>query len=101
MPGAGARRAAGFAEEIGDYAFDNCVRLRLDALPAGLLRIGAWAFQWCEALETLACPEHMESIGDGAFAHSGLRRIRMPARTARLGRVLIMDCQQLEDAPVG
>ena len=55
-------------EEIGDYAFQNCVYLREVAFSLGsaLKRIGAGAFERT-ALENFVAPMSLRNIGSGAF----------------------------------
>lgn len=56
-------------EELGDYVFAGCKRLRvfLTSGFTGLKRIGDYAFYNCDTLKTPAVPKNVTSIGEGCF----------------------------------
>lgn len=75
------------ASQIGAYAFDGCTNLRGVTLrpetTGGSLTvtIGAYAFAGCEYLKTFACDDgcRVLSIGDYAFAETGLTSFTVPS----------------------
>lgn len=54
-------------EEIGKYAFDNCVVLQRVVLPKSLRRIGENAFRNCEMLCDINLVDSIETISASAF----------------------------------
>ena len=57
---------------IGEEAFRGCGALTRAALPNGLTGIGACAFYRCTTLGTLTVPDRVTTIGEAAFAESGV-----------------------------
>lgn len=53
--------------KIGDYAFQNCMRMSSMSLPSTLTSIGEAAFRYCYQLSSIAIPASLTSIGDMAF----------------------------------
>lgn len=86
---------------IGAYAFANCSKLQLAALPdsvtmlgrgafancnlttirlsAGLERIEPYTFEYCWNLERVVVPEGVRGLGGFAFTDTHLKRIELPA----------------------
>ncbi len=65
------------------------------ALPEKTTAVGAEAFMNDLSLEELALPEGILSIGDRAFAGSGLRDIILPASLQEIGKDVFKDCKNL------
>ena len=59
--------------EIGDYAFSRG-KVKEIVLPAGLRKIGRYAFYNCESLEELSLFDNLRDIGSGAF--NGCHHVR-------------------------
>ncbi len=71
--------------EIGNYAFSQTPVIEL-AIPAGVIKIGNFAFFDCEALLSITFQEGLISIGDYAFAGSNkLLSVSFPASLKTLG----------------
>ena len=71
--------------EIGDYAFSQTPVIEL-AIPAGVVKIGNFAFFDCKALLSITFQEGLISIGDYAFAGSDeLLSVSFPASLKTLG----------------
>ncbi|MEE0908073.1 MAG: leucine-rich repeat domain-containing protein, partial [Muribaculaceae bacterium] len=67
--------------EIGDGAFASCTQLT--ALDINVPTIGAEAFSYCSAIQTLTIGKDVASIGNLAFAHCGaLNSIEVAAENA-------------------
>lgn len=65
-------REAAFAEEskivsIAEGVFDQCHALTDISLPDGVTSIGSFAFRGCDSLSVFILPEGLNSIGDQAF----------------------------------
>jgi hypothetical protein len=52
---------------IGDYAFYECTNLALSALPDGVTSIGSYAFYKCKDIDLEELPSGIVSIGSNAF----------------------------------
>ena len=65
------------------------------ALPEKTTAVGAEAFMNDLSLEELALPEGILSIGDRAFAGSGLRDIILPLSLEEIGQDAFRDCKNL------
>ena len=52
---------------IGNYAFNNCMKLTQIVLPEGLKRIGENAFVQCRVLDNVVIPDSVTQIDDAAF----------------------------------
>ena len=61
----------------------------------GITRIGIGAFYDCRNLETAALPTGLTSIGDGAFAQTGLTEITFPEGLCYIGQDAFRDCYSL------
>lgn len=84
-------------EEIqaGEFAFS--AKLRSVKLPSTLKKIGAWAFDGCEALEYVAFSEGVEEIGNYAFAKcKSLRSVELPTTLKRIGKGAFRFCKSLK-----
>ncbi|MBQ6160831.1 MAG: leucine-rich repeat protein [Oscillospiraceae bacterium] len=64
---------------IGAYAFQNCSGLREVSFPTGLLSIGWYAFSGCDGLSSLTLPAGLEYIESCAFSGcNGLTELSLP-----------------------
>ena len=64
-----------------DSIFQQCVALQEVCLPETLQKIGERAFYGCQSLKKIVLPENLTKIGKMAFYRSGLREVRIPAKT--------------------
>ncbi|MDE7478129.1 MAG: leucine-rich repeat domain-containing protein, partial [Lachnospiraceae bacterium] len=64
-----------------DRVFRQCRALQEVHLPKGLQKIGESAFYGCLGLKKIELPESLIDIGKMAFYRSGLREVRIPAKT--------------------
>jgi hypothetical protein len=61
--------------DIGDSAFEGCVKLRNVGLKDGVTKIGKRAFANCKNLKSLTIPRTVISIEPDAFVGSGLKQV--------------------------
>lgn len=109
--------------EVGEHAFDRCVKLEAVALSQSIERIGGYAFSntlvsefdappslreigpktffHCERLTAVNLNEGLASIGEGAFSGSGIRSLRIPASACKLGRDLVKETPIASERPFG
>ncbi len=62
---------------IGDGAFYSCKFSTIE-IPEGVTEIGPWSFFYCSNMRNVKLPERLTSIGEKAFANSGLQGGRNP-----------------------
>ena len=55
-------------EEIGSFAFCDCVNIDMSVLPSKLKTIGSYAFRGCTKITEISIPNTITSIGYGAFS---------------------------------
>ena len=88
--------------EIGDSAFDydenvSVLGLKRVVLPAGLKRVGKWAFFWA-GLESLALPEGVTSLGEGAFLScTNMTSLTLPESLTELSPSAFRNCGSLRE----
>lgn len=71
---------------LGSYAFYSTAITNENAVwPAALTTIPEYTFRSCSKLTAFTIPAHVESIGDYAFAYTGLTEINLPATVKTLG----------------
>ena len=63
--------------DIGDSAFEGCVKLRNIGLKDGVTKIGKRAFANCKSLRSLTIPKTVVSIAPDAFVGSGIKYVVM------------------------
>ncbi|MCR5843962.1 MAG: leucine-rich repeat domain-containing protein [Oscillospiraceae bacterium] len=64
-------------------------------LPTNLLTIDANAFYGDSSLEEIVVPEGMETIGEKAFAYSGLKHIYLPETVSSIAKNAFLGCDGL------
>ena len=74
---------------LGDSAFAGCEALAAVENSESLSRIGTKAFHGCKSLSTIALGKDLRSVGEKAFAHSGLTEITIPERVGMMGRAAL------------
>ncbi|MDE7464355.1 MAG: leucine-rich repeat domain-containing protein, partial [Clostridiales bacterium] len=67
-------------------------------LPSSVLRIKSCAFYGCSKLSVVSVPIGVTSIGDGAFAQSGLTSVTVPDSVTSIGSGAFRACGSLESA---
>ena len=87
-------------ERISMYAFYGCDKLKTvtfeeDENGTAFESIGNYAFSDCSSLSALKLPETLSSVGDSAFARSGLTAMTLPVSCGVFGVNLFYGCQNL------
>jgi hypothetical protein len=83
-------------EVVGERAFYECRQLRLVRFGPALKVIAAGAFTKCEALTQIVGFVSLKTIGNEAFAFSGLARLELPAEMIEIGLSAFSDCPLVE-----
>lgn len=75
------------ANEIPEYAFNDCKKLNSVKLPKKVKTIGAEAFVGCSKLKNVVLPGYIDSIADEAFRKVPLEgTLTLPASTRVIGK---------------
>ena len=70
-------------------------------VPEGVTRIGGWAFQSCDNLQSIRLPESLTAIGPKAFALSHhFTEIRIPDGVTEIGFAAFNICTALEEVTI-
>ena len=64
-------------------------------MSGSVTNIGGFAFNNCSALKGIGIPDGVTSIGNSAFAASGLSSVTIPASVATIGTNAFSDCASL------
>ncbi|MCF0230286.1 MAG: leucine-rich repeat protein, partial [Parasporobacterium sp.] len=83
------------AENIGNYAFENCYYVTEVVLPENLNRIGDYAFESCYGLTGITIPDSVTYVGERAFEYTGLTSITIPDHITNLSDGLFSNCYDL------
>lgn len=83
-------------EKIGDYAFHYCSNLKDINLPDSLKVIGRDAFASCSELKEINLPDSLEEIGSEAFAYTKIEKIKIPKNIIRCGTDLFENSELKE-----
>ena len=66
---------------IGNWAFENCRRLKNIVIPKSVTTIGDNAFLNCSSLEYIVIPNSVTTIGENIFKRcSNLKNVKAPAK---------------------
>ena len=84
-------------ENIGNYAFCGCNKLRTINIPAGVESIGTQAFKDCSRLTTITFEEgsNLKDIKDKAFMNCNMSTITIPASVTKIGDDAFYMCGNL------
>lgn len=90
-------------EQIGESAFENCDAITSFTYPYNegvdtLNYVPNFAFKGCDNLANFefANPDHIRSIGTGAFSGTALTSFRIPKNVTNLSDELFLGCEKLE-----
>ena len=90
---------------IGGKCCQYCKFLTKVVLPKNLTDIPSHMFYGCNALKEFSLPEGISTIGDGAFAGSGLEAIEIPDSVRAIGSWegygAFTECQNLKTVTIG
>ena len=88
----------GSVETIGDYAFQNCSRLKRVTIAKGVSRIGKGAFMDCSSLTEINIPEGVEAIEASTFEEcTKLESIVIPGSVTEIAAHAFMACSSLRN----
>lgn len=87
---------------INAYAFEWCDEIKNVSIPEGCVFIGNSAFSSCKNLEDVVIPETMEYIDSAAFSHcESIETVTIPDYVHYLGRKAFSYCTNLRDVQIG
>jgi len=83
-------------KNIGDYAFQDCSRLKSVTIPSSVTNVGNSAFSRCSGLTTVTISEGVMIIGDYAFSDcSGLTTVTISEGVTSIGDMAFGFCTWL------
>lgn len=83
--------------KIGDYAFNGCDNIQTITVPEGTISIGEYAFAGNTSLHTVILPKTLEALGKDAFTYCGaLIDISLPEGLKKVGDNAFSQCSKLE-----
>ena len=83
-------------DELGDFAFYECSKLKNIIIPSNVTIIGESAFQGCSGLTNLNIPSRVTAISVGAFQGcSGLTSLNIPSRVTTIREYAFKGCSGL------
>ncbi|MBR3704688.1 MAG: leucine-rich repeat domain-containing protein, partial [Oscillospiraceae bacterium] len=88
-------------EMIPKCAFSYCIALNTITFGATVKHIGEHAFDYSGSLTKVMLPQRLESIGEQAFAGSGLTDIVIPNSVQSVGESAFGSCRSLTTATIG
>lgn len=88
-------------EEIGDFSFSSCIRLKDINIPDSVTRIGNNSFYYCSSLTSIVIPDSVTDIAAYAFHRCiGLINVTLPSTLTRIGDYVFSDCSSLESITI-
>jgi hypothetical protein len=86
-----------FTSNIGNYAFLNCESLESIIIPQRVTVINSNAFGGCKNLSSVLFDENsrLETIGESAFAYTGITEITIPQRVTTINEAAFYYCENL------
>lgn len=69
-------------------------------IPEGVTNISAYAFYHAESITSVTFPSTLESIGENAFAHSGLTSVDIPVGFTEIGEGAFQHCANLTSVTI-
>ena len=73
-------------KEIRNGAFEECTQLSNVRLSSNLKEIPYRMFDGCTSLTTIKLPKSVTTIGEGAFARTGIKQITLPKNVTYIGK---------------
>ena len=66
-------------------------------IPDGIVKIGEFAFSYCEELTSVVIPDSVKEIGEGAFSYCyGLKNVDIPDSVEIIGESAFAECSSLK-----
>ena len=88
----------GTIRKIGRSAFYHAYNIYSIVIPEGVEEIGNTAFSDCTKLRKISLPGTIRKIGSSAFARSGLTSIVIPDGCEEIGGLAFWECKKLKSA---
>ncbi|MCQ2515166.1 MAG: leucine-rich repeat protein, partial [Ruminococcus sp.] len=85
---------------IGDSAFLGCFLLDNVSISGNVTDICANAFSDCKSLTKFVFPKGLETIGDAAFANTGLKMVSFSDTVTTIGKNVFVNCTKLSVAVI-
>lgn len=84
-------------KKLDNRVFYNCPELESVDIPASVTEINPEAFQYTPKLQTVNFlpTSSLKTIRKGAFAHSGISNLQLPASLTRIEQLVFENCQNL------
>lgn len=86
-------------EEIGDYAFANCVSLEKIEIPKQVRILNRGIFYNCSSLD-VQLPENVLKIEDFAFWNTNIKTVTIPILLSAIGDAVFSNCRNLQSITV-
>lgn len=87
----------GSVTALGGFVYNQCTALASVTVLSGVTRIETYDFYNCTNLASVSLPTTLTSIGDEAFAGSGLTNLSIPANVTNLGVLTFTSCNRLRN----
>lgn len=91
----------GSVKKIGDFAFEDCIKLTGITIPKSVISIGKYAFNNCIGFKSIALPNSVKTIDYGAFAKcSELTSIILPTGLSNIESSTFSGCKSLKSITI-
>lgn len=86
-------------ESVGNYSFCNCTKLQKVVLPDSVTRIGVMAYSRCRSITEIVFPRNLIEIQNYAFSDSGdwLHNLFLPEHLRSIGNGAFMQCGRMNE----
>ena len=88
------------ATTIADYAFASCSKINSIGIFAPLTKIGSYSFKDTD-INQVILPTELQQIGEGAFYHSRVSKINIPAGIKDILPYTFEGCENISDLEFG
>ncbi|MCH5184144.1 MAG: leucine-rich repeat protein [Oscillospiraceae bacterium] len=85
---------------IGSRAFDRKDKITYIFIPDSVIEIERSAFAYCTNLKTVILGSNIRTIGEHAFAYSGLTVLHIPSSVTEIGGGFVASCENLTEIAV-
>lgn len=86
---------------IGEYAFDECKKMKSITIPESVLTIERCAFWWCTELTDVVFPRSLTAIGDLTFSLcANLEELILPQGLQTIGKSAFYGCDKLTEVQI-
>jgi len=88
-------------KSVGYGCFYNCHELTSVSLPSKLTELEPFVLQGCWILPSVKIPSTVKSIGQQAFAYSGLTSVTIPSKVKTIDAEAFESCESLKSVTMG